>query len=1213
MRSCDDFSELLLDHLYGLLEPDEDAALRAHLSACPKCQAELQVATKQQSLLARAAQTVRELAPFVAPVEKFVPVPAEEPSPAVPISTKARRFWRRPLTWAAAAAAVLIAVAGGIWRYQNLVADYRNDAVRARKQVEGVDVEIALVHRAFQKEREALAPKIQAGFIHLHVVGPAAIQSDASAPFRVTTRDVAGRPQRAETLVRWRGDETREFKVESLGEQLVELPAGLTSREGRATIEVESRFAGRVAKVSEAVEVKEPAYVTHLALSKSSYRIGELLFFRTLTLERSSLKPPADKIPLRYMLKDERGQAKITLPALTGEGGIAGGEIALTEDLIDGTYTLEVAALNGDARLIPVARRVEIQRGQNAQIEFDRRQYRAGDDVTALFRARRDANGTPMANQPITGSAKLDGKFLPAPGAPPNAAPSGGIVQTLTDERGVAALKFRLPENIDKGNAVLEVQQHDGKLNEKFTSKIPVVASRLAVDFFPEGGDLVAGVPTRVYYRVRTPLGEPAAPEGHVILMSSKEVLLDSPRNQGIGVFTFTPELNETYTLRVTWPKRGRETENWVETMNPFQDLVQARGVALAVPEAVAEAAQPIAVTLRNTGPAKKVALVATCRGRIVDQKLVDVPAGVVAPDGALAPAAIEMKLTPVSGAAGLMRITAYEPRDGQLIPLSERLVYRPPARALALRMTPERPEYQRGDRAELKLHAVNERGEKSPAWLLGLVVEERVAPEQPSLPAYFYLLSDLQRDVDSAEIVLGDSPTADCVADLVSGTGALVRGVDAALRLQARQALDLYLGTNGWRRFVRQDEPAMLAQAGAKGGKADNAGNAGNAGDSKQVADAKKAAALADVVAVLSSENVTPARLVAQYQTALEQAVAAVRAPLEEKLERLAVERGERFAQARAATSALVDFEEGVRHALRLGSGILLVILLSVGGVLLLYSVVRMARRRTSPRAALVGAMLSLLVAVVLYSAGGKLLRPDGDNRDTDGLARLAEQRNFTLAQDGPALAAPARASHAQRQVEGFFFGQARPAEAPDTRRNLGADKDQAGEQVAALARAPLVRNEGGAVTQGDMNRRVATTERFLKAAEAQKRALAAVKKEKGGAAAKGKVAMDPAKSADSAKQKSAPNAQNPSAETTLGQAFRESATYARTFAYTGAVHGPMPQDIVSWEPLLFVPAEGAVMSFGLPSVPTTYRVLLYGNDASGRLGFFQGTLRAR
>src|SRR5919109_4870615 len=108
MPSCVDFSELLLDHLYGLLEPDEAAALRAHLETCPKCAAELVEAQKQQTLLSQAAQMYRDLAPFVAPVEKFAAVPAEEASPA-PVSTKARRFWHRRLPWVAAAAAVLVA------------------------------------------------------------------------------------------------------------------------------------------------------------------------------------------------------------------------------------------------------------------------------------------------------------------------------------------------------------------------------------------------------------------------------------------------------------------------------------------------------------------------------------------------------------------------------------------------------------------------------------------------------------------------------------------------------------------------------------------------------------------------------------------------------------------------------------------------------------------------------------------------------------------------------------------------------------------------------------------------------------------------------------------------------------------------------------------------------------------------------------------------
>src|SRR5262249_47597576 len=284
----------------------------------------------------------------------------------------------------------------------------------------------------------------------------------------------------------------------------------------------------------------------------------------------------------------------------------------------------------------------------------------------------------------------------------------------------------------------------------------------------------------------------------------------------------------------------------------------------------VADAGQPVAVTLRNTGPAKKLALVATCRGRIIDQQFVDVPAGVAAQGGTVTPASINATLKLVSGAAGLIRITAYEPRDGQLIPLSERLIYRVPARGLALGLTPQNAEYRSGSRADLKLHTLNERGEKSPAWLLGLVVDERVAPRQPSLPAYFYLLSDLRSEIDNADILLNEAP--DYFADLVPGTGPLVRGLENARRSQARQLLDLYLGTSGWRHFGRSEEPAMLAKADAQGAIGGQGGKANTADKADKGGGAKRTAATAETVALLSSENAPPALVEAQYKTALEQ-----------------------------------------------------------------------------------------------------------------------------------------------------------------------------------------------------------------------------------------------------------------------------------------------------------------------------------------------------
>jgi two-component system KDP operon response regulator KdpE len=83
-------------------------------------------------------------------------------------------------------------------------------------------------------------------------------------------------------------------------------------------------------------------------------------------------------------------------------------------------------------------------------------------------------------------------------------------------------VQFHLPKDLPGSRATAEILVEQGKQKQTVRQDIPLVPSRLAVDLFPEGGVLVAGVRNRVYYRVRAAGGEPAAPEGHVIVLSSR-------------------------------------------------------------------------------------------------------------------------------------------------------------------------------------------------------------------------------------------------------------------------------------------------------------------------------------------------------------------------------------------------------------------------------------------------------------------------------------------------------------------------------------------------------------------------------------------------------------------------------------------------------------------------------------------------------------------
>src|SRR5947209_8567372 len=128
MLGCHGCQELLLDHLYDVLDDEDRRALLEHLGGCPACQAALEQARAQQRLLARASRLHFPEVTFTPPAGE----PAAGPRPAVLPLRPRTRPWRR---WAAAAA-VLLALAGLAEPARRAREDYRaaQDALRAHDE-----------------------------------------------------------------------------------------------------------------------------------------------------------------------------------------------------------------------------------------------------------------------------------------------------------------------------------------------------------------------------------------------------------------------------------------------------------------------------------------------------------------------------------------------------------------------------------------------------------------------------------------------------------------------------------------------------------------------------------------------------------------------------------------------------------------------------------------------------------------------------------------------------------------------------------------------------------------------------------------------------------------------------------------------------------------------------------------------------------------------
>ena len=193
---------------------------------------------------------------------------------------------------------------------------------------------------------------------------------------------------------------------------------------------------------------------------------------------------------LRESKPDSRSESA-TLAGPDGKPlrGVGSGDYLL-EGPEGGEYTLSVREANN--RFPPQERKFIVNRYQpsalNKDFNFDRSSYGAGETVVARLKVMR-TNGEPSAGCQATPEILIDGQVYGTDGLPlTKPAPAFSA-----DEGGKVDVVFKLPRQIERGQASLSVALLDGKVPDTIVRTIPLVLKTLQVDFYPEGGDLVAG------------------------------------------------------------------------------------------------------------------------------------------------------------------------------------------------------------------------------------------------------------------------------------------------------------------------------------------------------------------------------------------------------------------------------------------------------------------------------------------------------------------------------------------------------------------------------------------------------------------------------------------------------------------------------------------------------------------------------------------------
>jgi hypothetical protein len=483
--------------------------------------------------------------------------------------------------------------------------------------------------------------------------------------------------------------------------------------------------------------------VFHVTTDKPLYRPGEAVWFRAWEVAVRDLSATAGDHGVTAQLIDPRG-AKVAEKRIQSRGGLTTNDFVIAPSLPGGSYTLRILSDLGGQQDHPLqVSTYEVPRLKKT-VEFTRASYAPGDTVTALVHVER-ATGEPLTGARVTANITVGGTSI-------------GTLAVPIDSKGDGVVRFQVPPGMRQSNLLLTLNADAGGIVETLQKRVPVILDQIQVQVFPEGGDLVTGLPSRVYLMARDDQGKPAEVSGQ--LVDDKGAVLTSFKSlhDGMARFPLTPQPGRSYQVRITKPG---------SSVTPVP-AARADGCVLRSEDDFLSKSATLKLTVACAGATKLVAA-ATLREKLLASTPFDAAAG--------APSTVELLMP--TDAVGAIRVTLF---DDQKRPLAERLVYRGLGRELRVQVSADRKEYAPRDKVTLTVRTTTAEGKPVAADVALAVVDDAVLrfadSKTPHLLAGMYLLHEMpgQQLHEPNFYFSGDA--------------------------KAPEALDLLVATQGYRRF---------------------------------------------------------------------------------------------------------------------------------------------------------------------------------------------------------------------------------------------------------------------------------------------------------------------------------------------------------------------------------------------------------------------------
>ena len=495
-----------------------------------------------------------------------------------------------------------------------------------------------------------------------------------------------------------------------------------------------------------------PQEKVHLHMDKPYYAIGDNIWFKAYVVNAEMNELSALSKILYVDLINDKDSIKQSLK-LPLTLGLAWGDFTLTDSLKEGNYRIRAYTTwmrnFGEEYFFDKTFTVGNSISNNVLTNVNYSFSKAGNSekVTAVIQYT-DMDGVPLANKEVNYNVNLDFRDI---------AKGKGI----TDSKGNVQIVFTNNQPfILKSGRILTSVRLDEKTTVSKNFPVKSTSNQADVKFFPESGELVTGVRSRVGFKAVGADGLGMKVSGFITDKGNNKIVEFESEHAGMGQFRLQPMPDEIYTAHIKFEDGSERTFSLPRIL--------PGGYVLSVTNTNPEKLLVHIITSENVQTEGKFTLVAQTNGLVnfvAKNKL----------QAQLFTAEIPKTRFPT----GILQLTLFSPTNE---PVAERLVFINHSDFLNIGLSTSKPVFEKREKVKLMLHAKDEKEKATVGSFSVSVIDETKVPFKESMEttiiSNLLLSSDLKGFVENPNYYFTDI-------------------TDEKIR-----HLDILLLTQGWRRF---------------------------------------------------------------------------------------------------------------------------------------------------------------------------------------------------------------------------------------------------------------------------------------------------------------------------------------------------------------------------------------------------------------------------